>query len=182
MRGWNFPHLDHRTQPHRDIDWIGQEFQWEEHHYLELWRFYQSGQFIHIAGISSDWYDQSRPRNFLEICDTIFRFTEIFEFAARLAFTAASDDFMHVGITLSDIKDRALRLEEPDGIWRDTPYQAKITEYPYSVNVPRTELIARPNELALEAAGELFKRFNWDPAPGALRGWQEQLQAVRHSA
>ncbi len=179
LRGWNFPHLDYRTQPHRDIDWISQEFQWMEYHYLELWRFYRSGQFIHIAGISSDWYNQSHPKTFLEICDTIFRFTEIFEFAARLAFTAASDDFMHVSITLSGLKDRDLRLEEPDGIWRDTPYQAKITEYPYSVNVPRAELIARPNELALAAAGELFKRFNWDPPPGVLRGWQERLQQIR---
>ena len=188
LRGWNFPHLDYRTPPHRDIDWIGQEFRGEEHHYLELWRFYQSGQFIHIAGIRSDWYDQSHlrppangriPGAILDIGDTVYRFTEIFEFAARLAFTEASDDFMHVGITISGLKGRVLKGEGPDGGWNATSCRAEITEYPYSVNVPRTELIARPNELALEAAGELFKRFNWDPAPGILRGWQEQLQQLR---
>ena len=81
------------TQPHagRYIDWIGQEFQWEEYHYLEMWRFYQSGQFIHHCWhTSSDWYDRNHywPANdawqlgaILGIGDTIFRFTEIFEFA-----------------------------------------------------------------------------------------------------
>ena len=85
---------------------------------------------------------------------------------------------MHVGITVSGLKDRVLLGEGPDG-GGTMPYQAEIAEYPYSVDVPKTELIARPNELALAAAGELFKRFNWDPAPGVLRGWQERLQQLR---
>ena len=38
LRGWGFPHLDSRDQPHIDTDWIGQESEWER--YLEVWRFY----------------------------------------------------------------------------------------------------------------------------------------------
>ena len=121
LRGWNYPHLHRSVQFHIDTDWIGQEFQWE--HYLELWRFYQSGQFIHIAGIRSDWRDQSDiwppatngwlPGSVLGIGDTVFGFTEIFEFAARLAFTDASDDFMHISVTLKGLKDRRLQDDSP---------------------------------------------------------------------
>ena len=184
LRGWNFPHLHRRMQPHIDTDWIGKEFQWK--HYLELWRFYQSGQFVHIAGIRSDWRDQSdlwppangwQPGAVLGIGDTVFGFTEIFEFAARLAFTDASDDFMHISVTLKGLKDRCLQDDDPGSGEGAMPYRATIIEYPYQVDVPRTELIARPSELAIAAAGELFKRFNWDPAPGVLHSLQEQLRA-----
>ena len=121
------------------------------------------------------------PGAVLGIGDTVFGFTEIFEFAARLAFTDASDDFMHISVTLKGLKDRRLQDDGPGGEEGAMPYQAKIMEYPYQVDVPRTELIARPRGLALEAAGELFKRFNWNPAPGVLHGLQEQLRASVYS-
>src|SRR4051794_18820207 len=57
LRGWNFPHVDHKTDVHLDIDWAGQEFQWN--HFLEIWRMYQSGQFVHVSGMFEDWFDES---------------------------------------------------------------------------------------------------------------------------
>lgn len=104
IRGWDFPHIDRRKQPHIDVDWVGQELNWE--HHLELWRLYQSGQFVHMGGIWEDWRDQSalwppdRTRKVgsrLEVLDTVFRFIEIFEFAARLCQTDAGDE--RVGIS-----------------------------------------------------------------------------------
>src|SRR5581483_8451600 len=56
LRGWDYPHVDDRTPVHIDLDWIGQEFSWQD--YLEIWRFYQSGQLIHIAGMMEDWHER----------------------------------------------------------------------------------------------------------------------------
>src|SRR3989337_3033873 len=58
LRGWDFPHVDPHINPHIDVDWVGQESEWEE--FLEIWRFYRSGQFVDLAGIPEDWRDQSK--------------------------------------------------------------------------------------------------------------------------
>ena len=91
LRGWDYPHVDHRNEPLRGADWVGQEHDWEEH--IEVWQFYQSGLFVHYFAIWGDWTDQSArpaepgwaPLQDIEYLHTIVEFVEIFEFAARLA-------------------------------------------------------------------------------------------------
>ena len=48
FKGWGFPHIDGWRKPDEGPDWIGQEISWDC--IRELWRFYQSGQFIHYFG------------------------------------------------------------------------------------------------------------------------------------
>lgn len=184
LRGWDFPHLDHHSQVHIDIDWIGQESEWEA--LLEIWRFYQSGQFVDIAGMYEDWYDQRgsipaaledwRPGLILGIGNTLFRFTEIFEFAARLAMTQGGDDTMHIEITVNNLADRRLWVDSSDRVPMFHDYTASVKELPYQIEVSRTELIAAPRELALKPAIELFRRFGWDPSQGVLRDQQKGLR------
>jgi hypothetical protein len=57
LRGWDFPHVDRREQPTIDLDWVGQDTRWN--HHFEIWRLYQSGQFIDLCGFKDDWRDQS---------------------------------------------------------------------------------------------------------------------------
>ena len=96
IKGWGFPHIDRVLAMDEGLDWIGQEL--AKNHILEFWRFYQSGQFIHYFGMPEDWTARPSPwlqsadgvhRVMLEVGDVVLRFTEIFEFAARLAFTDA---------------------------------------------------------------------------------------------
>lgn len=183
LRGWDFPHLDTHTKHHIDIDWIGQESEWEG--YLEIWRFYQSGQFIDIAGMHEDWLDQRRslptaredwrPGLILGIGNALFRFTEIFEFAARLAITQAGEDIMHIEITVSGLEGRKLWVDSPSRMPMRHNYEASITELPYQVELSRTELIATPRELALKPTIELFQRFGWEPSQDVLRDQQKEL-------
>ncbi len=37
LRGWDFPHVDTHPNPKIDVDWVGQESEWEQ--FLEIWRF-----------------------------------------------------------------------------------------------------------------------------------------------
>jgi hypothetical protein len=118
LRGWNFPHLDTHVKPHIDVKWIGQDF--ESDSFLEVWRFYQSGQFVWLSGMHEDWLDQSElspapaqwtPGATLSVLSTIYQFTEVFEFAARLADTEAGDEEMEIMVTVSGLSGRDLELK-----------------------------------------------------------------------
>jgi hypothetical protein len=181
LRGWDYPHVDSRIPPHTDVDWVGQEFEWDYH--LELWRLYQSGQFVHIFGMVQDWRDQSkfwpagrgwRSGAILDPKDTVYYFTEIIEFATRLSLTEAGDDQMHIEIETHGLQDRILQYFNDHGQFSQ-PYRASVSSFPYPLDLSRTDLIAEPKKLALDAALELFRRFGWDPSRELLRALQESI-------
>ena len=183
LRRWNFPHLDTRAQPDIESDWIGQGDEWDRH--LELWRFYQSGQFVDFAGITDDWRNQSKvwpaPADWkhgalLEIGDALFTFTEIFEFAARLALTEAGSEQMHIEVGVAGLQNRELWVDDVHW-WPPFPSgrKASLKELPYKVDLSRTQLITEPRDLALKPTIELFRHFGWEPSLGLLRDMQQGL-------
>ena len=181
FRGWDFPHSDIHAGHDIGINWIGQEVDWSEH--VETWRLYQSGQFVFIGSIFDDWQDQSiweppkadwRPGAYLPVMDTVFRFTEIYEFAARLALSYPGVDIVRVEITLVGLKGRTLRMDHRDRSGFITPRTCAIPEFPYSRSLPREQLAAEASDLALENTNELFTRFHWSPGVEFLRGMQEE--------
>lgn len=182
LRGWDFPHIDPHVDPQRDVDWVGQESEWQQ--FLEIWRLYQSGQFVDLVGMPWDWRDRSdlwpadrdwKPGTSLGVMDALFRFTEIHEFAARLALTEGGDDFMHIEVTVGGLRERALRVDSHDRVLFFQTYKASLDELPYEHVVPRSELVAQPRELALRPASELFARFGWQPSQEMLRDLQREL-------
>lgn len=184
LRGWDFPHLDPRTPPITDVDWVGQESEWEA--FVETWRIYQSGQFVDFAGMTEDWRDQSewspapenwKPNLTLSAFDALFTVTEVFELAARLAQSEAGDDVMHIEVTPSHLAGRELRRDDAIHYLPLMPgkYKASIEKMPYQIDLPRMQLIAQARELALVPATELFKRFGWDPGLEVLRDMQAGL-------
>jgi hypothetical protein len=188
FRGWDFPHLDSGEEPRFDIDWIEQGSEWEQ--YLEWWRFYQSGQFNDFMGMDEDWLDQSslsprskdwKPGEFLSVTNALFQFSEIFEFAARIALSKAGDEQMHLEITLSGLKNRSL-WADPSRIAGSSLLRTKkasVKELPYKADLTRIQLVTEPRELALKAAVELFRRFGWDASLDALRDMQDELLRKR---
>jgi hypothetical protein len=182
LRGWDFPHLDKRDDYHVDVDWIGEDSEWE--HHLSSWRFYQSGLFIHVSSIPIDWRDRShwwppeegwKPGQLLGVGDALYRFSEVMEFAARLSLSNAGGESMYIEIVLHGLEGRILYMDDRRrwGLFR--PYQASITDFPYSLRVERSELIGNTQELALMGARELFKRFRWNPELETLRSFQSDL-------
>ena len=178
LRGWDFPHVDTHTKPHIDVDWLGQESEWQE--FLEIWRFYQSGQFVDIAGIWEDWRDKSDPTwksgVLLGIGDTLFRFTEIYEFAARLALTEVGNELMYIEVTINGLAGRKLWDDSHDSGRVYKQYEASLQELPFKQELPRDELVTQPRELALRPAIELFARFGWTADAAALRDIQKKLR------
>ena len=182
LRGWAFPHLDKSIGFKKLHDCIEQEVEWE--FIREFWRLYQSGQFVHFCGIFFDWEDQSqlRPKNsawkqgeYLPVEDTLFRFTEIFEFASRYSLTEAGAEQMNIEIVLSGLQDRCLQLGYPRIGFVITKRKSNISEFSQNYPLARTELIAKSKEFALEASKELFARFGWDVTIEYLRGIQTEM-------
>ena len=184
LRGWDFPHLDSKTRPQIDQDWIEQASEWEQ--YLEFWRFYQTGQFVDFSGFTQDWRDQSRlsppdkdwkPKMYLSVERAVFRFTEIFEFAARLSLTEAGDEQMHLEIIVGGLNGRGLGVDPVRRAGSEIlmGMKATIEEKPYKIDLSRVELITEPRGLALKPAVELFRRFGWDPSLEILRDMQDEL-------
>ena len=182
LRGWSFPHISTKMDIQVGLDWIQQWVDWSDQ--IEAWRFYQSGQFAFYGSIRDDWRDQSfwgrpneewKPGTSLSVIDVIFHYTEIFEFAARLALTEAGSETIIIFIVLNGLKERQLRIDSPSRSGFDYPRVAHIESFPQTHSVLRQELVAEPRRLALKASKELFIRFDWTPNLELLRGLQDEL-------
>lgn len=181
LRGWDFPHLA-REDPKLQLDYIEQADEWGEH--IEYWRFYKSGQFVDRLALRIDWMDEAaldptppewRPGAELRVMDAVFSWTEVFEFAARLAVTEAGGESVRVEILLRGLRGRSLKVEDPRRGGFSDRYTASIEAFPFEKEVPREELVANSRHLALEAAADLFRYFGWEPSLDALRGIQDEL-------
>lgn len=186
FRGWDFPHI---YEPpvnglERGADWIAQGKEWN--YFLEAWRFYQSGQFIHIAGMNEDWSEEARglhlpeeskPSDLLFIEDVVSRFTLIFEFASRLALSPeyAAHDRIHVEVLVHGLQGRRLHIRDGSIVPFRFKYETSLQEFLYAQDFQLDELISRRRELALDCSTELFRRFGWEPPKASLQGRQSQL-------
>lgn len=183
MRGWDFPHISERADRIRGHDWVGQDIDWGG--LPEVWRAYQSGQFVDLAAFLEDWLDESQfikpspnwqPRQEIHIEDIIWRYTEIFEFAARWAMTDAGSEQMQLKVEVHGLQGRGLTVWDPRRMGiryrRDT---AQIPDWKSEIAMSREELVATGRQKAQQWCADLFMHFGWEPQPSTIADWQEQL-------
>ncbi len=195
IRGWEFPFVEGVTAAQRktSTDWVGIENEWDR--ILEAWRIYQSGQFVHESGILDDWLDRSKytpageqwqPGLQISVPGLVFRLTEVFEFAARLAVadTYRLDESLVVEATLHNTEGRALY---DTGTYGQFPKMGRLPMFdrhvtsgkfiPYRKELLKEEIIAQPWDLALGAAQYLFERFGWNPSKDLLKNIQSEIKS-----
>lgn len=174
-----FPWLDNSQPPEAGADSVGQYV--DSSPYLELWRFFQSGQFVALAAMTEDWLPDfhfpghpfSPPQGeALGDRNVILLFTSVFEFAARLALTSAGDDRMHVEIYAHGLEGRSIYWGNSN--WAAGP--ATISEFVVpQAEVRRDTLVAEPKELAVKRARELFQRFNYNRPLDQIHRLQDEF-------
>jgi hypothetical protein len=188
LRGWNFPHLDHEETVNGD-HWIESGADFRE--IVEYWRFYQSGQFIHYAAMGEDYLvekietilldlGKSQNNRYLNISDTLFTVTEVFEFIARLIAKGIYTDPVHVSIKLVGTNNRLLFFWHSQ---RNFFLRGKYICYIDEINYPTDQtdfnsedILSKSSELALDATFSIFERFNWNKVPmESLREDQKKL-------
>ena len=176
IKGWSFPQVDTLGKPETGPDWIGQGIATGP--IRELWRFYQSGQFVHYFGMVEDrvnshqWMPPENGRQpvVLSAESVVAQFTEIFEFAARLSFTEVGDTGTHLEVAAVNISNHCLPAQLNSGLGR--LLQSRVTEVTFKTDPSRTELVAEKRDLALKAAIQFFRCFEWEPSIELLRDIQ----------
>lgn len=167
-RSWSFPHVSDNAMLHKGADWIGQEIDLQNH--LEMWRFYQSGQFVYFGGLVADWSNESDGRRGeaspngkkkLGVLGVAIKYAEVFEFAARLSRTEAGDDAMHIEVSLRGIQNHELWTADFPIISTSDEGRKVSDEFSFKKDVYALSLLASSNELAFKAAVETFKCFGW---------------------
>lgn len=185
FRGWPVPFVDRREQPLRGDDWVGQDIDAAVVSQYEAWRLFTSGQFNHLRAVSADWRAGAErthvPTGFeaaIEVWEILFYLTEVLELAARLSLGPAGDDPMVVELRLENLGQRGLVVGQRSRAEFIQPYRTP-NRLDRTRSIARDELVARPRELAVELAHEMFVRCGWKPSIDQLLEHQKELTEPR---
>jgi hypothetical protein len=184
LAGWSFPYVRGEVVPQYGEDRIFQELEWG--HRQEWWQLHQSEQLIHEAAVPEDWRDSSEmwpavggwsPSTQLGVCDTLWRFTTAFEFAARLASAVPGDDPYFVEVIGVGMRGRLIYAERDECPIRfDHRYVTQSDRLAYRITLAQSELLAEAADHAVHGAIDFFRRFGWQPRAELLREWQAAMR------
>lgn len=180
-RGWYFPHIE-PERPNRFLDYIevGTEFRG---YVKEIWRFYQSGQFVFLSGLIEDWIDDAKDMGFqsgmgLAVKSTLYHLIEVYEFAARLAQRGVFADRLLVGVDLVGTKGRRLFSWKATEIFEwglERAYECSVPDLPRQTVFGTTDFIARSREYSRQHFMWIVERFGYEPQEAMVRREQERF-------
>ena len=182
LRGWDFPHYDRSESPVRHTNYIEHSIDWRG--IVEFWRAYKSGQFFSFSALYGEWGqrgvesqevdDRERPR-WLSAEDTIFRFTEILEFASHWAALLSFSGKTVVSCTLNGLSGRELLFSPVrQGFIRDTV--SKQDSWTHDLEVDTSTLLSAPRDLAVDPVIRLLEIFSLDIANFTVKDIQAELR------
>src|SRR6266567_3209894 len=184
LRGWDYPHFP-RDGVTRGNDFIEAATEAAFISHLEVWRLYQSGQFIHVFSMREDWVEGTplpglgnvKPGELLSLESTLYTITEIFLFAARLAQRMALGPEIVVEYALHGLASRKLETFNPE---RDSLFllghgPANTPSFERTVTEKAERISSRAPEIALEQTLKLYERFGFDPPKESVQEDQRRF-------
>jgi hypothetical protein len=199
IRGWDYPHFSRRDLE-RELgqNWIASWSDFRNRN--EYWRFYQSGQFLHLFGIDEtdpEWHAQLRGRaksqvgwgekkdldwsqipGFFSVLNFLYTFTEIFEFAARLCEKGVYESQISISVEIKGIRGFVL-THERNRAWMNY-YCVTQDELSRAWEIEPKDLVAQSRQYSLVAVKWFFERFGWlNPSEEVLKNDQENFLARR---
>ncbi len=184
LRGWDYPHVSNRPG---ELDYRSNYIaSWANFMgQIEYWRFYQSSQFLHLSTVREvtepGWTEKLRKRarsriifhpepidwdkvkGFFSLPNTIYTFTEIFEFAARLCQRGVYVGNIIIDVQISDVEGFVL-VAEGERAWHHY-YATSCTELRCSWSYSNRELLTGVVDIVLDSLVWFFERFGWLDAP-----------------
>ncbi len=198
LRGWDVPHISEQMDEQiREQEYVasGADFCG----YTEYWRFYYSGQFVHLQAVreqaDEDWRAElkrhaehciktvSKDRlaeapGFMNILNMVYNFTEFFEFATRMVEKGIYAEGLEITIQLVNAEGFSLIAEYPKRWWGFYPSTSDNILKVWTLQPE--ELIASSREIALAGATYFLERFGWDKVPvDILKDDQQKLLSGR---
>lgn len=168
-RGWYFPAIS------RDGISTGLDFVMSKSSafmYREIWKFFQSGQFVCIRGLTEDWAEGRKdetgdygPGEFLDILRTLYQVAEVYEFAARLGQEGVLTNDCVITLDLMNTANRTLGY--PPGHQRALfgPYTCVSNNLPREESFKVTDLVSQSRQLIFEHFIWLMERFGFGHYP-----------------
>jgi hypothetical protein len=185
LRGWEFPAIPRRRDD--EVGWERQEnyyegwFDWQYH--KELWRMYESGQFISYRGLGEDWLEegdymlrrgQFPPKTVLWLISAVYEITETFEFLARIARAGVYAEGVRVTVSLHGARGRRLHAGS-DRVPLSRVYSTDADSITFEKSLTAGEAIAGPLDLSAECIDYMLERFGFTFAREQVRKEQERL-------
>ncbi len=182
LRGWDYPYYPLRSDSQGNLK-IYNNFcegysDWED--MKEVWRFYESGQFIHYLALREDWersdFTKTQEKPCLEVSSTIYQLVEIFEFASRLA--AKTDIYkngININIQIFKTKNRKLHLFNGSLPGEFTGSNEENISC-FNTTLTTAELISNPDKCAAQAAKKTFSLFGFERSDGYIKSHQKKIR------
>jgi hypothetical protein len=178
-RGWDFPHLNRKTQPDVGVSSLGSSDDFLGH--LEYWRAFESGQFVYLSSVREwsepNWAAQLRRVSsnridlppgvnwdevpgFIEVVNFVYTMVEFFEFSTRLAQTLPSVETVELNIGLNHIRGFVLTFDDfSRQIWNY--YSTKEEALNHRWRLGLANLVSDTSGLTVEAIVWFLTRLGW---------------------
>lgn len=182
LRGVEYPQLETDWEFGGSYPVVGGYKSWTNTGDLEAWRFMQSVQLIDYGRLMEDrepeaWVQEvgveAAQGRFLDLENTVYLFTEVCEFVARLTEAADYEPRLTVEVTLRGAKGR--RLVAGRRRARRPGYVCGVSAVPVLREVGPAEIRAGRREVAVDMAAELLQMFSFDTENRVLADIQQQL-------
>ncbi len=167
---WDYPYYDFNSIANAQ-QYITSLCDFDEVGIGEYWRFYKSGQFIHLFSMREDWatyysYLKDKGSKGLDFILALYKVTEIYEFASRLASKKLlPNDSVTIIIELYDTDKRELISFGRRPLYKHICVVPKIE---ITKRITVEELISKSPELSIQVVRNIFETFNWDQVPLGL--------------
>ena len=178
LKGWDYPHFPTQVLDHQNIYIAGDKVEaWIDYNqFKEIWRLYDTGQFIHLFALREDWLkEDSRsssrlkeilPGTALEITSAVYSITEIYAFIRNLILAVLYRNEVVVEITLVGTKNRNLFIFDPLRMPLIGEHKSVMNKVVFPKKVYRVkDLETNYLGFAFEQIIHLFNQFNWDNPP-----------------
>lgn len=176
LRGWDYPHGP-RGGPTRHQDFI--EGTADFGSYLEVWRLATTGLFLHEFAMWEDQRDEvyGERLKYLDVTGVLFRLTEMFLFAARLAKALSFDSSVSLEFTVHRLGGRNLQTFDPRRAPLNDERKSAPGLAPYSrkLSYAAMQLMGSAPSLAIDETLKLYELFNWNPARERVEDDQRKL-------
>lgn len=165
LRGWDYPHIDRDGMVNRQ-HWVESTTD-RQHGHIEYWRLHQSGQFVHHFAMREDYEETSKDRHGLDFLNTLYTFTEILEFAARLTSREVFSSGAEVRVELHGCEDRRViswgNERELSG-----DYVSAEADIGFAATLSEAALLGQAAKIAMDGTVHVLERFNWVEIPHAV--------------
>lgn len=188
LRGWSFPHIpredrDDSKRPYSIGAGIEFYIAWQD--MWEIFRLYQSGQFLAMFALREDtlgevYGQQLEVGEYLDFLGFIYRITEVVSFVRNLI-EATDIEGGKLTIELHKVKDRELESIFSRNISRfHGGYVCRMDKISVTREFSREKILNDPLNLGMEFITSVFDDFNWrNYSEQMIRTHQENLLSRR---